>query len=210
MAYDRVISGEGDDVTQASKSEVESILEPYAARLSSIAVEAWHDWMTSDRQYWRAKRSRANFVWEEMIQRAHLAFAGDPRVTILPRHESFLFILDGTLVFRLKKGDEAGAACNVPTQAALAFADPQRDLAGIPEATRVDILYVLNRLESAVIDVRVVARNREQIAWQFSLMPEADVVPMPLPEAEHEVVAPARRSLVRAPKAAESDKTASR
>lgn len=197
-------------MAQASRSEVQAILEPYAARLSSIAVEAWQDWMTSERQYWRAKRSRANFVWEEMIQRAHVAFAGDPRVTILPRHESFLFILDGSLVFRLKKGDEAGVACNIPTQAALAFADPQRDLEGIPEATRVDILYVLNRLESAVVDVRVVARNRQQIAWQFSLMSEADVVPMPLPAAEPDVAAPERRSLVRARKAEKSDQSESR
>lgn len=183
-------------VAQASKQEVESLLEPYAERLRAVALEAWQDWMTSDRQYWRAKRSRATFVWEEMIERAHRAFANDPRVTILPRNETYLFILDGSLVFRLKKGDEDSLASNIPTQSALAFCDPQQDLEGIAEATRVDILYILNPLGTGIVDIRVVARNRDRVAWQFSLMPEATVVAMPLPTPESDAPAE-RRSLVR-------------
>lgn len=195
-------------MAQASKQEVESLLEPYAERLRAIALEAWQEWMTSDRQYWRAKRSRATFVWEEMIERAHRAFADDPRVTILPRNETFLFILDGSLVFRLKKGDEDSLASNIATQSVLAFCDPQQELEGIPEASRVDILYILNSLGTGIVDIRVVARNRERIAWQFSLMPEANVVAMPLPATESDTPAE-RRSLVRTkkPGTGESDQT---
>ena len=64
-------------MARAIKSDVQALLEPYAERLAAIATEAWRDWMTSGRQHWRTKRSRASFVWEEMIERAHHAFLGD-------------------------------------------------------------------------------------------------------------------------------------
>jgi len=185
-------------VARAIKSDVQALLEPYAERLAAIATEAWRDWMTSGRQHWRTKRSRASFVWEEMIERAHHAFLDDPRVRIIPRHETFLFVLDGSLVFRFKKGNQDNMACNIATQSTLAFIDPQRELDGIPEASKVDILYIPNALETAIADVRVVARNGERVAWHFSLLGDADVVPMPMPEAPLEQGE--RRSLIR-PKA---------
>jgi hypothetical protein len=192
-------------VARAIKSDVQALLEPYAERLSRIATDAWREWMTSDRQYWRAKRSRASFVWEEMIERAHQAFADDPRVRIIPRHETFLFVLDGSLVFRFKKGDRDNAACNIATQATLAFIDPQRELEGIPEASRVDILYIPNTLETAIDDVRVVARNGDRVAWHFSLLGEAEVIamPMPTPAQATEEAGSERRSLVRPKRAAD-------
>lgn len=193
-------------MARAIKSDVQALLEPYAERLAAIPTEAWRDWMTSGRQHWRAKRSRAGFMWEEMIHLAHQAFLDDPRVQIVPRHETFLFVLDGTLVFRFKKGNRDNMACNIATQSTLAFVDPQRELDGIPEASRVDILYIPNKLETAIADVRVVARDGDRVAWHFSLLGDADVVPMPMPETP--VEQGERRSLIR-PKgpASSSDKT---
>lgn len=63
-----------------------------------------------------------------------------------------------------------------------------------------DVLYVLNPLETAVVDVRVVARDGDRIAWRLSLMDPAPVVPMPMAEPQ----APARRTLVQAPAAGDS------
>jgi hypothetical protein len=51
----------------------------------------------------------------------------------------------------------------------------------MPEVTRVDIVYVLNKLQTAVFDVMVVGRERDQVSWMFSLLPsQTNVVPMPV------------------------------
>lgn len=191
----------------APQADVEAQIAPYASRLVAIVEGAWQAWRDAGHGYWRANRSRANFVWEEMVERAHQAFNGDPRVHIVGRNETFYFVLDQSVVFRFKKGDPSDLTCNIPTQTSLAFHDPQCELEGIGDTTRVDVLYVLNPLETAVVDVRVVARDGDRVAWRLSLMAPAPVVPMPMPMAMAEPQAPqapARRSLVQAPAAGDT------
>lgn len=167
-------------MSQATEQEVRELLGSYQSIISDILQGAWSDWLTAEYQHWRCNRSRAGFVWEQVIDRALRAFDGDPRIHPMKRNESFLFLLDGTLAFRFKKSDELGLTSNIPTQAMLAFHDPEQDLPGMPEVTRVDIVYVLNKLQTAVLDVMVVGREREQVSWTFSLLPSrANVVPMP-------------------------------
>lgn len=186
------------DVTPACQDEVRHLIAPYAPALVRIVHAAWDKWRQAEFGHWRTARSRAGFVWEEMIEHAHREFHGDDRIKVLPRNETFYFVLDGSLVFRFKKGDEGDGASNLPTQSALAFNDPQQALEGIPEARRVDVLYRLNRMETAVIDVRLVARDGERVAWSFSLLEAAEVTVLPAAPAADPVEAPARRSLVKA------------
>ena len=162
---------------------VQPIIHKHREPILAAVLGAWDDWLTSPHPgVWRCKRSRANFVWEQIIERAHLAFDGSPSVHIIDGHETFKFLVDNRVLFRFKKGDEAGLSVNVPTQLALAFHDHDQDLLGLPEVQRVDVVYQLNQLETEIVAVIIVARDEDAVAWSYSLLDSAaGVVPLPMP-----------------------------
>jgi hypothetical protein len=164
-----------------SQSEVEVRLAPYVPGMQQVVLKAWMDWMASGHNgIWTCKRSRAAYVWEQMVLEAKRQFAGDRKVSILRKNESFLFLMD-ELVFRFKKSDPYGYTSNVPTQAALDYHDPQEDLPGVPSVQRLEITYVLNKLETAVQDILLVARDQDRVLWRSSILRDDDgahVVPI--------------------------------
>lgn len=171
-----------------SQATVRPVLDEIRDQVVSAIREAWEDWLASDRNgVWRYKRSRANFVWEQIIERANNALLGHDAVHVIDGHETMKFLVRDTVLFRFKKADETGRSSNVATQLALAFHDHDEDLFGLPEVQRVEVVYKLNRLETQIEDICVVARNGDQIAWEYSLLNAGEAaVPLPLPEAKPE------------------------
>ena len=169
-----------------TQAEVEARLSPYMARITRVILGAWADWMASGKSgRWKRRRSRANYIWEELACGAEAAFANDPRVRIHPKHQSCWFHIDD-LVFRFKKSDSSGLTSNYPTQAALDYHDQQEDLPGIPRVQRLEVTYVLNKLETAVQDIMLVARDQGRVLWCSSLLRNdegGNVVPITVPAA---------------------------
>lgn len=177
------------------KEVVQSIIANYREPIVAAVLGAWEDWLASPHVgTWRCKRSRANFIWEQIIERAHIAFDGSPGVHILDGQETFKFLVEDQVLFRFKKGDDAGLTANVPTQLALAFHDHDQNLLGLPEVYRVEVVYQLNRLETQVVDVIVVARDEDKVAWSFNLLDiTKDVVSLPTqPSGDGTQTLPAR------------------
>lgn len=167
-----------------SQAEVEDRLTPYMAPIARVVLGAWADWMSSGKSgRWKRRRSRANYIWEELACGAEAVFANDTSVRILPKNQSCWFHIDG-LVFRFKKSDASGLTNNFPTQAALDYHDQQEDLPGIPRVQRLEVTYVLNKLETAVHDILLVARDQGRVLWCSSLLRKDDggnVVPITVP-----------------------------
>lgn len=153
-----------------SQAEVEARLAPYKACIVRLILAAWADWIASGKRgRWKRRRSRANYIWEELVCRAEAAFANDPAVQIIPKNQSVIFVVDD-LAFRFKKSDASGLTKNYPTQTALEFHDQQGELPGIPKAQRLEVTYVLNKLETTVQDILLVARNRGEVLWCTSIL----------------------------------------
>ena len=186
------------------RAVVQPIIDKHRGSIVAAVLGGWDDWLTSPHPgVWRCKRSRANFVWEQIIERAYGAFDGSPDIRIIRGHETFKFLIDDRILFRFKKGDGNGLSANLPTQFALAFHDHNQDLLGLPEVHRVEVVYQLNRLETQIADVLVVARVREVVVWTCSLLDSAaGVTPLPMP-APGQPPFPARR-LVRPRDASEN------
>lgn len=165
-----------------SQAEIEERLTPYMARIVGVVLNAWADWMVSGKSgRWKRRRSRANYIWEELACGAEAAFANDSNVRIHPKHQSCWFHIDD-LVFRFKKSDSSGLTSNYPTQAAMDYHDQQEDLPGIPRVQRLEVTYVLNKLETAVQDILLVARDQSKVLWCSSLLREGGiVVPITVP-----------------------------
>ena len=178
---------------------VQPIIDRHREPIVTAVHGAWDDWLNSPHLgVWRCKRSRANFVWEQIIERAHLAFDGSPGVRIINGHETFKFLLDDQVLFRFKKGSEAGLSVNVPTQLALAFHNHNQDLLGLADVHRVEVVYQLNWLETEIFDVIVVGRDEDVVVWSYGLLDSAAaIVPLPMPAPSDGLPATPVRHLVR-------------
>jgi len=178
---------------------VQPIIDQHREPIVAAVLGAWDDWMKSPFPgIWRRRRSRANFVWEQIIDRAHRALESSPDVYIVDAHETYQFLVDDQVLFRFKKGDDAGLSVNVPTQLALAFHNHEQNLFGLPDVHRVEVVYQLSWLETEIRDVRLVGRDEGAVVWSYSLLDTAETVAaLPIPERSNDVPSLPARRLIR-------------
>jgi len=154
-------------------------LAPLEPILTDAFMRAWKDWRNAPYAGHWHKRGRANFVWEQAIHYAATAISEMPGVKIVPKDHSFHFLVNGEVAFRMKKADSTGFTSNYPTQEALSFHDPQLPLTGIATAQRVEVTYVLDKTETNISDISVVARDCNRIEWTYSLLNGESVAFLP-------------------------------
>lgn len=165
-------------MAMADLDTVQAALKPLETILTRSFLRAWKDWQSAGLSHWR-KRGRANYVWEQATHYAALDVEQIPAVRIIVRNESYHFLVNDVVSFRLKKADDAGFTRNYPTQEALAFHDPQLPLTGVPAEQRVEVTYSLDRSETDISDIAVVAREGNCIAWSYSLTHSRAVASLP-------------------------------
>lgn len=160
------------------KFEIKGLLEPYHDVLGQIPLRAWEEWKEST-EFIRSEhgRTRASVVWERMVAHGRNYFDSDPDWSIITHFGTVSFILKEKILLRFKKANNAGISSNYPTQLALAYHDlDQMGLFGMPQLHRIEIVYIINALETKIDDVRVVARNGDTVTWSYSIMPQADII----------------------------------
>jgi len=165
---------------ESDREQVRTILEPYHETLGRIPLLAWRDWMSSS-EYGRNRhgRTRADIIWEHMIDHAHQQLGDDRKWQIIRHCGTFSFIARDTVLLRFKKGDNRGISSNYPTQTALAFHEPdQGSLFELPHQYRAEVVYIMNALETGLSDVRVISRNGNIKMLEYSIMPQTPVIPM--------------------------------
>lgn len=171
----------------ANETVVRNILRPHEAKLSAAIDGAWGDWkaLPLAGQLLFPGRSRACLVFDFFVRRAIAVFAGDTSVNVIRRDETAKFVFSGQVVLRFKKADDSGMGSNIQTQATLKFVDQEQQLPGMPDVHKVELVYMLNRLQSRIEEVAVVARDGNVCLWSYALTPaeSAAVIPLPLTNA---------------------------
>jgi hypothetical protein len=158
---------------------VQLALAPLEPALTDAFMRAWKDWRSAPYAGHWHKRGRANFVWEQAVHYAATTISEMPGVKIVPKDHSFHFLVNGQVAFRMKKADSTGFTSNYPTQEALAFHDPQLPLTGIEAAQRVEVTYVLDKTETKISDISVVARDGNRIEWTYSILNSESIASLP-------------------------------
>ena len=177
-----------------------------AALIRGAVENAWSTVSTefADLAWWRRKTTRAALVWEYAVQAAIEALAGDPGVRVVRHHDTVSFVFDDTVLVRFKKANIELKTSNYPTFLAQLFHDHEvDDLFGLGELQRVEAAYVLNRFQTGITWVGMVARDKRQVLWNFELAPAegTEVIEFaPRPEP----VAPAAETVIQ-PRATPED-----
>ena len=156
-----------------NKEEVKNHLSKIESDIYHIVSGAWEDWIDStESKRARFPRTRANIIWDRMIDRALDFAARFPGIKVINhQNQTMSFVINNSVLFRFKKGNSKGLSQNYPTQLALAFHDhahQQLLFRGI-EYSRVEIVYILNSLETKIKNIQVIARNRNQVLWGYNI-----------------------------------------
>lgn len=161
---------------------VRPVLRDFEERLANVITRAWDSWFKSQsKRTFAYRRVRASAVHELMIREARREFERNrPRdVHIIEGPETIYLQFRERVVARLKKGDRSGMGRNNPTQASLAFITPSADIhelpLGLPNVQRVDVTYLLNKIETRIEQVLVVGRDGGKRLWKYSIYPREAV-----------------------------------
>lgn len=169
----------------ADEQAVRAVLAKYETVLFTAFHGGWDDWRAlplGGRLLFPA-RSRACIVYDFIVQRAMAALGDDEAVHILRRDETVKFVFADTVVLRFKKASDNGLGSNIRTQATLGFVDPQQELPGMPDMHKVEMVYVLNGLQTRIEQVLVAARDNDVCLWNYEIAPDtgAAIIPIPVP-----------------------------
>jgi len=119
---------------------------------------------------WIRKTTRAHVVWEGTIKKAEeLLLDDDDGVEVCPHCDTISFICDDAVLVRIKKADASLRSSNVKTALSDLFDDHEADLFGYNGLQRVQIVYVLNRFETDIEWIGVVAHDKGEYLWHFEL-----------------------------------------
>jgi hypothetical protein len=195
----------GLEMIRADENIVRGVLRSYEDAIFKAVHGAWSDWreLPLGGRLLFPGRTRACLVHDFMVQRAIAAWTGDSAVRVIRRDETAKFVVVDQVLLRFKKADDRGLGSNIPTQASLGFIGQQHDLPGIPNVHKVEVVYALNRLQTQIDRVVVVARDGDALLWDYAIAPAttAEVISLPvLPSA------PAQGARVKIRKADEGDK----
>ncbi len=168
--------GEGSVVPR--ENDVRRILGPHKQQIAKILLEAWDDWKkSSEFSRLRFARTRANIVYDRAVDRALEAFHDNKEIQAVLRQGSAKFVVSEKVIFRYKKGDERGFSTPNENQLSLAYHDHEvMGLYGPMNEQRVEVIYTLNRLQTEVRKIRVIARDKECKLWEWDITPSAEVV----------------------------------
>jgi len=171
----------------ADDQTVRAVLAPYESVLFRAVHGGWDDWRTlqlGGRLLFPA-RSRACIVYDFIVQRAMAALGDDQAVRLIRRDETVKFVFSETVVLRFKKANDSGLGSNIQTQATLGFVEQQQQLPGLPNLHKVEVVYVLNRMQTRIEQVLVAARDGDVCLWNYDITPDSGakiiLLPMPVP-----------------------------
>jgi hypothetical protein len=165
---------------------VKPIVRPYEERIGKLVLRAWDNWFKStSKRTFAYRRVRASAVHELIVREARKEFGLERArdVHIIEGQETIYLQFKQSVVARIKKGDRRGLGSNYHTQASLAFITPSADVhelpLGCPNVQRIDITYILNKLETRIEQVLVVGRDGAKRLWKYAIFPrEAEVAPV--------------------------------
>jgi hypothetical protein len=168
-----------------SENLVRSMLGPFEQRIRSCIERAWADYLTIPiRHKFRFARTRANIVFDLIAGDVLDEFDGEPRVRVIQRDETIKLLVDGILLLRIKKANEAGLGSNISTQAVLEFVCQEPEIPGLlPDLHKIEVCYFEDAAGAEIGSVFVTARDNDVKLWSYKIgraePDSAEIIPFP-------------------------------
>jgi hypothetical protein len=162
---------------QFSEADVRAALTPYHGRIKGVIVRGFAEWLAvsecrSTKGYPPIlyPRTITNYIFDAIARNARAEFGNDTSVRVLDESQTVKFCFGDVIIGRFKKGDDDHLGQNIPTQAALIFADAQQTLPGLPpEAAKVEFIWAANDIATQIESVMIVARDGDYVLWSYEI-----------------------------------------
>lgn len=156
-----------------SREQGERLVSPFASDFVELTLSAWDDFMASGLAHQLQRRTvRANMVWNQIIARGKQRFFGNDSIRVDKISNWDGFVIDSRVFVRPKYAQDGLHSRNYPTPSALDFNDQSQDL--FQGISRLDLIYTLDPLETAIERVAVVQRHKKATVWTLDLMGNSD------------------------------------
>ena len=173
------------------REEAEELFQPYGSALVECVLGAVDDYFTQYAPRLRAAhspRTRANIIRDHIIERMIATFSEMGGVNIVrnaTKGRYTLLSVQGRALNRFKYLGPRKRSKNVRTKLARAFTNNQAVIEGFPpEATRFDIGYTWNFLQTAVQSVSISCPTPTGVEYVIELWNDGTprTIPLPIPE----------------------------
>jgi hypothetical protein len=154
-----------------SESIARTELQPYEHLIRRIIDQAWADYLTIPfRHRFLFARTRANIVFDLIAGSLLQEFHDNPNIRIIQKDETIRVLINGRVLFRVKKANEDGLGSNVPTQAVMEFILQEPEIPGrLPELVKVEICYFEDQVGAEIASVAVTARDGDRLLWSYEI-----------------------------------------
>lgn len=160
-----------------SENAARDILTPFHDRIRAVVERAWAecrdvtDYRTTaghgPRLY---RRTLSNEMFDAIARQAISEFGVDDNVYVRNEPQTLKIFFGSMLVARFKRGAQNKLGRNVFTQAVMDFIRPEGKLDGFPpEGGKVEFVYMLNEIQTALADVFVTARDGNRLVWNYAI-----------------------------------------
>lgn len=149
------------------------MLRPLYGDLVSLVQRAHSDWMQGPfARTMQDPKVRANVIWNQFLYYAKAHFEGSGLVRVENKANCQGLLVGTSFFVRMKKGTSQLLSRNYPTQAALDFNDASVDL--FDGVARLELIYTLDDLGTAIDKVVLAQRHRSKILWAIDLLGGAE------------------------------------
>lgn len=152
--------------------EAREVISPIReAKLIRAFDLAWQDWETCPvrGKFSRWPRTRANMLFERLADRMVEQFSDDGGVRFVFEDETVKIVFDERIVGRVKKANANGLGDNIQTTAVLQFVEAQADIPGLEGLRKLEFVYVLNTLQTAIEGVMAQARDGDLFLYRYRI-----------------------------------------
>jgi len=155
-------------MTFLSKTEADTILQPYYSALSRTIEKAFDRYNNFKDKVGHSPRSRASLIHDFMVNEAEKEFDDIPEVSTHSYRGLFALYFHDKLIIRFKKLNNKLKAANIPTQQALRF-DAQEQLSLFPgEPIALATLtagYVPGQAWTKIEKIAIVCWHNSELLW---------------------------------------------
>lgn len=152
----------------ASTDEASRIIEPHLDDLGKLFATAWDSWtdLQPEVRARRTRRTRANWIHDDLSQEARALFGGKPDVEVVEARGFLALTFGNRIVMRFKKfRGKALRTSGIRTNQRQEYESQQFSLPGLPSVTTTVAGYLLDTLEQKIRRLAVVRPFNGDNVW---------------------------------------------
>ncbi|MBL4645398.1 MAG: hypothetical protein COA52_07455 [Hyphomicrobiales bacterium] len=159
-----------------TKEKAQDIWSPHHDRIIRVIESAWAEYIALKQCRLENgfapllySRTKSNDIFDAIARYAFEEFGSDEKFMLRTEAQTFK-IFHSNCCIRFKKSGTNLLGNNIPTQAAMAFAEADGQLPNMPPNTaKLEIVWVANDIFTELESIHILARDGDTLLWEYPI-----------------------------------------